>query len=349
MRIKRLIFIFSVITLLMTTSSKANATPAACVSNYSNAYSASASYDTPSHAESSIDELIRDYQLQELAANEGKEEAVRQKYEAMLFLSNEYEARLFLTAAVEEGYQWAIIELGRSYVYGRDGGYLMDQDIEKGIEWLHKADADVAHYHLGAAYAKLGNYESALWHYQKASEMGMDVGREKLRQLFDKFYKESQSTFEYFIYAITEVEGNKASQYLLSICYLNGYGTEQNTEEGLKWLRKSADQGYSEALYLLGILYYNGKAGLERNRVWAYDFLAQGATEHDEFTRKNRAHFEELKSEASSSLASKYELALCYYFGCGTDIDYDKAFTLMQEAAAQGSEDAYEFILDYGA
>ena len=41
------------------------------------------------------------------------------------------------------------------------------------------------------------------------------------------------------------------AQYILGFCYYNGKGVEQNYEEAVKWYRKSANQGYKDALTFL--------------------------------------------------------------------------------------------------
>lgn len=39
---------------------------------------------------------------------------------------------------------------------------------------------------------------------------------------------------------------------------MNGQGVEQDEVEALKWIRKAAEQGISEAQYVLGACYQNG-------------------------------------------------------------------------------------------
>jgi len=45
----------------------------------------------------------------------------------------------------------------------------------------------------------------------------------------------------------------------------NGFGTEKNVSEAVKWFRKSAERNCYEALYQLGLCYENGE-GVEPNR-----------------------------------------------------------------------------------
>lgn len=62
---------------------------------------------------------------------------------------------------------------------------------------------------------------------------------------------------------ITEVQakakqGDAVSQYILGYCLYRGINISKNKPEALKWIRKAADQEYSEALATLGYFYYVG-------------------------------------------------------------------------------------------
>ena len=58
--------------------------------------------------------------------------------------------------------------------------------------------------------------------------------------------------------------GNAWAQMYYGERLKNGFGTEQNMAEAVKWLRKSAKQKCFEACYQLGICYENGE-GVERD------------------------------------------------------------------------------------
>jgi TPR repeat protein len=53
-------------------------------------------------------------------------------------------------------------------------------------------------------------------------------------------------------------EGNSSAQVNLAVCYLNGWGTQQNYGAGLHWLRMAAAQGDARSRTNLGILYLKG-------------------------------------------------------------------------------------------
>src|SRR2546426_3595037 len=53
--------------------------------------------------------------------------------------------------------------------------------------------------------------------------------------------------------------GNPVGQYLLASMYLNGHGVSPDSDEALKWLTRSADQGYARAESDLGAFYLVGR------------------------------------------------------------------------------------------
>src|ERR1700737_5029960 len=59
-------------------------------------------------------------------------------------------------------------------------------------------------------------------------------------------------------FAKAAAEGNSSAQVNLAVCYLNGWGTQQNYGAGLYWLKMAAAQGDAHARTNLGILYLKG-------------------------------------------------------------------------------------------
>jgi TPR repeat protein len=63
--------------------------------------------------------------------------------------------------------------------------------------------------------------------------------------------------------------GHPDAQYNLGFMCLTGEGVEANPNEGLRWLKRSADQGDECAIRLLADLYRNGKYGIPADAVEA--------------------------------------------------------------------------------
>lgn len=72
--------------------------------------------------------------------------------------------------------------------------------------------------------------------------------------------------------------------------YLAGlYRKQQEYPLAIQWLEKSASQGYSPALYLLGKLYYTGE-GVPLNRQKAFEYFEKAAAKGHLFAKRNIAH-----------------------------------------------------------
>jgi len=105
------------------------------------------------------------------------------------------------------------------------------------------------------------------------------------------------------------------SEYLLAAVYLNSED-KQKYPVGLKYLHKSANNGYSQAQHILGILYTIGEYGVERN----YETSAQ---------------WFKLAANNNHKIAATY-LANAYYNGEGVVRNLDLAHEWYTKSALQG-------------
>lgn len=80
-------------------------------------------------------------------------------------------------------------------------------------------------------------------------------------------------------------------EYNLGICYYNGeVGLEVDYSEAVKWFRKAAEQGYDSAQYMLGYCYWKGK-GVNKSDEQAYEWLRRAARqEHQEAQKLLKAN-----------------------------------------------------------
>lgn len=67
-------------------------------------------------------------------------------------------------------------------------------------------------------------------------------------------------------------DGNSEAQYLLGDMYLQGRGVEKSELEAITWYGKAAEQNVAYAQYSLGVMYYNGQ-GTTQNLQEAYKWL----------------------------------------------------------------------------
>ena len=80
----------------------------------------------------------------------------------------------------------------------------------------------------------------------------------ELYDLADKYYDNEEYEKCAEILLDLAKDNHAKSQYFLSILYSNGDGVEQDFNEEVKWLKKSADNGYVDAILDLAKHYLNG-------------------------------------------------------------------------------------------
>jgi len=105
--------------------------------------------------------------------------------------------------------------------------------------------------------------------------------------------------------------------------YPRGYRDEQNIKEAAKWLTKSAEQGYPNALFILGI-YKSAGLGVTKDMKEAVKWWTKAA--------------EQGLIPAQSFLGSRYAN------GHGVPQDYKEAVKWWTKAAEQGDADAKEAL-----
>ena len=152
---------------------------------------------------------------------------------------------------------------------------------------------------------------------------------------------------EYFSKAATE--GFTSAQVALGRCYLDGAGVEKNSQKAMEWfevaaskndpeayfqlyhvfrvdqqdlkkaaqyLLKSAEMGYSEAQFELGVNYHSGSDMIERNYNEATKWFEKAAQHGD--------------------VDAMFNLGLCYLEGMGVEKNLKKAFEWFEKGWADG-------------
>lgn len=160
----------------------------------------------------------------------------------------------YSAALVEFSYLSEAGDADASYYLGKmyDEGLGVEQDKNKALEYFKKSDAG---YNTDASLAlarafladdKIDEYgELAIQYLKKAAYAGSGEAFFMLGnayaagQVVPKDY-----TIAFGYYLTGALKGDKKSQHQVSMCYFKGRGTTQDYESGLKWLAKSANQGY---------------------------------------------------------------------------------------------------------
>lgn len=69
-------------------------------------------------------------------------------------------------------------------------------------------------------------------------------------------------------------QGYSEAQYLLGLCYYYGNDIAEHFKRAIKWYQRAAEQGHAKAQYFLGLCYYYGN-GVEANREEAVKWIQQ--------------------------------------------------------------------------
>lgn len=122
-------------------------------------------------------------------------------------------------------------------------------------------------------------------------------------------------------------QGDASGQLYIGMCYEQGLGVNQNSEEAFRWYKKSAEQGNVTAQHNLGCCYVNGE-GVEKDDYEAVKWFRKAAEQGDDKAQSN--------------------LGWCYENGHGVPIDIEEAKKWYRKSAAQGNENAKNSLKKLG-
>jgi eukaryotic-like serine/threonine-protein kinase len=164
--------------------------------------------------------------------------------------------------------------------------------------------------------------------YRKAANQGLAKAETNLGDMY--FYGRGglpQSYLDALSWYLKAAQQNwPDAQYRLGYMYEKGYGTDKDVQHAVQLYRSAAEGGYAEAQNLLGILYATGSDGLTEDDKGAIGWYQKAADQKLAKAEKN--------------------LGDMYFFGRGTDRDYQTAMSWYAKAADQQFADA-QFRLGY--
>jgi uncharacterized protein len=154
--------------------------------------------------------------------------------------------------------------------------------------------------------------------------------QEELRQQILPEGSEDEATAEEKFKELLEQAkgGDPKAQNELGVMYytgeavsttMSGQVLDNDPELAAGWFFRSAEQGYADAQFNLGLMYANGE-GVEVDTSLAVDLFKQAAEQGNVDAQNN--------------------LAAMYYTGEGIDRDVDKAIEWFEKAAKQGNAEA---------
>lgn len=231
-----------------------------------------------------------------LSANPDKQNNALAQYQlGSIYLKqfDDKQARYYLTLSAEQNNQYAQYKLGNYLIKLTN-----PEDVKKGLSYLYQSAEQgniFAKYSLGTYLMKKPNKTEmdvfdALKFFNEAAQekncfasyqlgkiylAGDDVGQDCLKA--EKFLLKALHDRDKTLESFSSIE------HMLGKLYFNGGGNfEINTEKGMYYYLKAAEQGNQYSQYALGTIYFYGLNGIEKDLDKARLYLSQSAEQGNE-------------------------------------------------------------------
>lgn len=228
------------------------------------------------------------------------------------------------------GNAYGFYNIGRHYREGIG----TNPDLLKAMECFEKAanlDSGVASFYsmdnLASCYISQKEWDKAFYWLNKAYLEGFFAVCHNLGDLYYYGHGTEQSysrAFEIFNKGIESIDDVNC-KYRVAYMLRNGEGTNVDYHKSNQLLKEAADAKNARALYLLGMLLYNGDH-IEQDYALAIDYL--------ENAQQGKLLPDEVRGNIYRTLSA------CYRFGRGVSIDEMKANNYIAIAEAYGNPDA---------
>ena len=135
----------------------------------------------------------------------------------------------------------------------------------------------------------------------------------------------------------------------LGLFHAMGHGCDQNDTKAVEWYEKSAQLGYSAAMFYLGNCYKEGD-GVTKDLNQAREWYTKAAARGFARAQTQLSHlicfdmFVNIEQETNGYHWAQFFLGKCYRYGHGTDQDYTKAFEWFTKSSEQGNCTAMKFL-----
>lgn len=136
-----------------------------------------------------------------------------------------------LRSCVDHGNAEAMFDLGYAHIYG---GWGAKRDKPTGNKYIRMAQ-------------DLGNERALVIYCWQFIRLGASNNDPFARAYLSRYSGAGNEEQQFANFQMSAHQGDEYGQYYLGLCYIEGTGTEKNTEEGIKWITKSAEQGFYEA------------------------------------------------------------------------------------------------------
>lgn len=176
------------------------------------------------------------------------------------------------------------------------------------------------------------NIPTAVSYYKKAAEKGHDYSTYRLYLLYrdgNGVSKDTNLAIQYLRQAADN--GDNDAIYRLGLEYWTGEILHEEPATAIKYMKQAAENGMNFAAGVLGTIYYNGYGAEDKDYNKAFEYLSQAVRSPEDFG-------ENLLSEIYRDLAA------CYRFGRGTEVNHSLASYYTEQAAKYGDEGSFDAV-----
>lgn len=184
-------------------------------------------------------------------------------------LGNDKKAVAHFEAASQLGYSKAQYNLGQCYELGKG----VQPDIQKAFQLYKKAagqDHPLALYKLGAYHfhgigGTSEDRPAGVGFMERAASLGVILAHSFLGNYYLQSKTRDLHRAIFHLKAAAE-EQETESEYLLGLCYEQGWGVTQNRVSAARLYHRAAEGGYPLAMYSLGVYYEKGIGGVMEDK-----------------------------------------------------------------------------------
>lgn len=273
--------------------------------------------------------------------------------------TNNEEALRWYKASAEGGNVFGMMNTGHMFKQGDEA----IQDQQEAARWFRQAAAKgsaEAQYLLGIMYSigvgvEQSDAEAKKWH-QKASEQGDTRAKICLAELYLYGGSKIDAEKAYKLYAEAAEQGDAEAQYKVGA---HIYADCTNKAEAAMWLRRAADQGETNAPFLLGQMYKFG-TGVVKDQFESAKWYKQAADVGDVNAQNMMGYIYRSgdgvpqddvesanwyrKAAEQGEVHAQYQMGFIYYNGLGVEEDYTEAAKWSRKAAEQGDENGQALL-----
>ena len=234
--------------------------------------------------------------------------------------------------------------------------------VEEILEGEHQIVISIDGYEKETKYIVIKEGEMANIEVALKEDQLNNKSWEEIRKLLFEYQMSKKDVSDIFNKYITSANhGDVLSQTIVGYIYENGIGMDRNTEEGVKWFRKAADQGYAAAQVELASCYLLG-IGIPENNTEAIRLLSLAANQNYSPAQvslgysylygykvkmdKNEGVKWYRKAAEQGDASGQFGLGSIYLLGEGVPQDYAEAVKWYRKAAEQGLAIAQSYLGD---